>query len=116
MNMNTQGFKYQAFHEYLNTNMLFAVQPEVKRFVPRSWNDHKKSGILQKDEFPPRPRLVAPEPSQNWADTRPNPRDPFSRSTSRITGRSAEVVEHSFGGAWWVLGLAETNARVRRSR
>ena len=46
MNMNTQGFKYQAFHEYLNTNLFAAA-----RFVPNSWNDHQKSGILEKESL-----------------------------------------------------------------
>ena len=51
MNMNTQGFKYQAFHEYLNTNLFAAARSETLR-SPSSWNDHKKwnfgEGIIDK--------------------------------------------------------------------
>ena len=31
----------------------------MKRFVPSSWNDHQKSGILEKESFPPRAGAAA---------------------------------------------------------
>ena len=87
MNMNTQSFKYQAFHEYLNTNLLNSLRPEVKRFVPSSWNDHQNKWNFGEGIISParRPRLAAPEPElgPHIAGTQRSGKLPIRKATNQ---------------------------------